>query len=94
MKSSPKVTVIGLGPGEPSFCSAKNLTLIEEHEFRYVRTTRHPSSCLLGPDVVSFDYILECITPVILDNKIIIFKPKYLFFKSKTTIFIYFSSPE
>ena len=59
MKSSPKVTVIGLGPGEPSFCSAKNLTLIEEHEFRYVRTTRHPSSCLLGPDVVSFDYIYE-----------------------------------
>ena len=59
MKSSPKVTVIGLGPGEPSFCSAKNLALIEEHEFRYVRTTRHPSSCLLGPDVVSFDYIYE-----------------------------------
>ena len=53
------MTVIGLGPGEPSFCSAKNLTLIEEHEFRYVRTTRHPSSCLLGPDVVSFDYIYE-----------------------------------
>ena len=59
MKSSPKVTVIGLGPGEPSYCSAKNLALIEEHEFRYVRTTRHPSSCLLGPDVVSFDYIYE-----------------------------------
>tara|TARA_B100000929_G_scaffold164628_1_gene130443 strand:- start:19336 stop:20733 length:1398 start_codon:yes stop_codon:yes gene_type:complete len=53
------VTVIGLGPGEPSFCSAKNLELIEEHEFRYVRTTRHPSSCLLGPNVVSFDYIYE-----------------------------------
>lgn len=53
------MTVIGLGPGEPSFCSAKNLELIEEHEFRYVRTTRHPSSCLLGPNVVSFDYIYE-----------------------------------
>ena len=59
MKPLPKVTVIGLGPGEPSFCSAKNLELIEEHEFRYVRTTRHPSSCLLGPNVVSFDYIYE-----------------------------------
>ena len=53
------MTVIGLGPGEPSFCSAKNLELIEEHEFRYVRTTRHPSSCLLGPNVVSFDHIYE-----------------------------------
>lgn len=59
MKPLPKVTVIGLGPGEPSFCSTKNLELIEEHEFRYVRTTRHPSSCLLGPDVVSFDHIYE-----------------------------------
>ena len=59
MKPSPKVTVIGLGPGDPSFCSAKNLDLIDEHEFRYVRTTRHPSVCLLGPDVVSFDYIYE-----------------------------------
>ena len=59
MKPSPKVTVIGLGPGEPSFCSAKNLELIEEHEFRYVRTTMHPSSCLMGPNVVSFDYIYD-----------------------------------
>ena len=59
MKPSPKVTVIGLGPGEPSLCSTKNLELIEEHEFRYVRTTMHPSSFLLGPNVVSFDYIYE-----------------------------------
>ena len=60
------MTVIGLGPGEPSFCSAKNLALIEEHEFRYVRTTRHPSSCLLGPDVVSFDYIYESFPRILL----------------------------
>jgi tetrapyrrole methylase family protein / MazG family protein len=59
LKPSPKVTVIGLGPGEPSYCSAKNLSLIDEHEFRYVRTIRHPSSFLLGPDVISFDYIYE-----------------------------------
>jgi len=56
---SPKVTVIGLGPGDPSFCSEKNLELIEEHEFRYVRTNRHESSCLLGSNVISFDYIYE-----------------------------------
>ena len=59
MNISPKVTVIGLGPGDPSFCSEKNLQLIEEHEFRYVRTNRHASSCLLGPNVISFDYIYE-----------------------------------
>ena len=53
------MTVIGLGPGDPSFCSAKNLDLIDEHEFRYVRTAIHPSVCLLGPGVISFDYVYE-----------------------------------
>ena len=59
MKPSPKVTVIGLGPGEPSFCSSKNLDLIDEHEIRYVRTSRHPSVSLLGTGVISFDYVYE-----------------------------------
>ena len=54
------MTVIGLGPGDPSFCSVKTLDLIDEHEIRYVRTARHPSNTLLGTDVVSFDYLYEC----------------------------------
>ena len=53
------MTVIGLGPGEPSFCSSKNLDLIDEHEIRYVRTSRHPSVSLLGSGVISFDYVYE-----------------------------------
>lgn len=59
MKPSPKVTVIGLGPGEPSLCNSRTLDLIEEHSFRYARTLRHPSSVLLENKVTSFDHLYE-----------------------------------
>ena len=59
MKPSPKVTVIGLGPGEPSLCNSRTLDLINEHSFRYARTLRHPSSVLLENKVTSFDHLYE-----------------------------------
>lgn len=51
---APRVTVVGLGPGDDRFVTAATLTVIEGIERRFVRTARHPSAHLVG-DATSFD---------------------------------------
>ena len=55
---APHVTVVGLGPGDDRFITAHTIAAIAATPVRFVRTTRHPSSGLVGP-ATSFDDIYE-----------------------------------
>ena len=48
------ITIVGLGPGSAGSISNETLQAIERIKFRYVRTTRHPTSHLVD-GAVSFD---------------------------------------
>jgi hypothetical protein len=52
------VTVVGLGPGDPAHVTRQTLEAIEAHEHRYLRTSRHPSSGLVGA-ATTFDDVYE-----------------------------------
>jgi tetrapyrrole methylase family protein/MazG family protein len=54
-----RVVVVGLGPAGPELCTSATLEAIERVPTRFVRTMRHPSVAVLGPDVVSFDDAYE-----------------------------------
>jgi tetrapyrrole methylase family protein/MazG family protein len=56
--SRPRVTVIGLGPGDPELISAAAAAAIRDHELRFVRTVQHPSAALVQP-ARSFDRIYD-----------------------------------
>jgi len=51
---TPRVVVVGLGPGHPSFVTAGATEEIARATVRFVRTTRHPTAALV-PDATSFD---------------------------------------
>lgn len=54
----PRVTVVGLGPGDDRFVTADTLRVIADVPLRFLRTARHPSAHLV-PDAVSFDDVYE-----------------------------------
>jgi len=49
-----QITIVGLGPGSAGSINHETLQAIEQIKFRYVRTTRHPTSHLVE-GAVSFD---------------------------------------
>ncbi|MEX0846441.1 MAG: nucleoside triphosphate pyrophosphohydrolase [Ilumatobacteraceae bacterium] len=55
----PSVTVVGLGPGDDRWITTHTLGLIEATPVRFVRTRRHPSAHLVGPDATSFDDVYD-----------------------------------
>lgn len=55
---TPRITVIGLGPGHPSRVTSETLDAIASIEHRFIRTTKHPSAHLV-PDAISFDHHYE-----------------------------------
>ncbi|MGI8755832.1 MAG: MazG family protein [Acidimicrobiales bacterium] len=52
---SPRIVVVGLGPGDPALVTAGTLAAIEAHPTRFLRTARHPSVYLVG-EAASFDH--------------------------------------
>lgn len=59
--TTPKVTIVGLGPGDPGLVTAATLETIASFEpsQRYLRTARHPSASLVGAEASSFDAVYE-----------------------------------
>ena len=56
--TTPRVTVVGLGPGPASHITQATLDAIAQSNHRFVRTLRHPSVTLLG-ECTSFDHLYE-----------------------------------
>lgn len=56
--TTPRVTVVGLGPGPASHVTQATLDAIASAKHRFVRTTRHPSVAILG-ECESFDHLYE-----------------------------------
>lgn len=54
----PRITVVGLGPGDPGTVTDATLRAIAGHPVRFVRTARHPSADLVQ-GAVSFDDVYE-----------------------------------
>ena len=52
---TPRVVVVGLGPGGPDLVTAGTLDAIAATPHRYLRTRRHPSASVLGDGAISFD---------------------------------------
>jgi tetrapyrrole methylase family protein/MazG family protein len=55
---TPRITVVGLGPGGEGQVTAETLAAIAACAHRYVRTSRHPTAHLVG-DAVAFDDVYE-----------------------------------
>src|SRR5699024_3324597 len=53
-----RITVIGLGPGDPGLVSAAALDAIDRIPIRRLRTSRHPTANLV-PDAETFDHHYE-----------------------------------
>ena len=56
--TTPRVTVVGLGPAGPEYVTAHTVAEIARVPHRYLRTGRHPSASLV-PDATTFDEIYE-----------------------------------
>jgi tetrapyrrole methylase family protein / MazG family protein len=56
--SLPKVTVVGLGPGDADLVTAGTTRAVARHEHRYLRTRRHPAAVVVA-DAVSFDDVYD-----------------------------------
>ncbi len=56
--TTPRIVVVGLGPGDPDMVTAGVLRAIEQVEVRFLRTERHPSSHLV-PGATTFDHHYE-----------------------------------
>jgi tetrapyrrole methylase family protein/MazG family protein len=54
----PRITVVGLGPGDERFVTAQTIEAVAATPWRFLRTTRHPSASLV-PDATSFDEVYE-----------------------------------
>jgi tetrapyrrole methylase family protein / MazG family protein len=54
----PLITVVGLGPAGPELLTDAARQAIANHQFRYLRTKRHPAAPVVG-DAVSFDHIYD-----------------------------------
>lgn len=57
--TAPRVTVVGLGPGDDRWITRHTLDAIASTAVRFVRTTRHPSAHLVGDDATSFDDVYD-----------------------------------
>lgn len=55
---TPHITVVGLGPGDPSRITAETINAIASIDKRYVRTAKHPSAHVVQ-DAISFDHHYE-----------------------------------
>ena len=55
---TPHITVVGLGPGNPSRVTTETLDAIASTNNRYLRTAKHPSAHLV-PHATSFDHHYE-----------------------------------
>lgn len=55
---TPRVVVVGLGPGDPGLVTAAATAEIARVQVRFVRTTRHPTASLV-PAAASFDALYE-----------------------------------
>ncbi|QXC61016.1 MazG family protein [Aquihabitans sp. G128] len=56
--TTPRVVVVGLGPGDPSLVTAGVLAAIAATPVRFLRTERHPSASLVG-GATTFDHHYE-----------------------------------
>ncbi len=55
----PRITVVGLGPGDDRWITRHTLDTIASVPVRFVRTRRHPSAHLVGDDATSFDDVYD-----------------------------------
>jgi tetrapyrrole methylase family protein/MazG family protein len=55
---SPRVVVVGIGPAGPELVTQQVTTAIGVAQHRFIRTTRHPSSAVVG-NATSFDDVYE-----------------------------------
>ncbi len=55
----PTVTICGLGPGGLDRVTGATTAAIERAPVRFLRTRRHPSASIVGPDAVSFDDLYD-----------------------------------
>ena len=56
--TTPRITIVGLGPAGPEYATEHTLAEIERVPHRYLRTSRHPSAHLV-PNATTFDEIYE-----------------------------------
>ncbi len=54
----PRITVVGLGPGNPQLITTETLNAIERIPVRFLRTQQHPSAHLV-PNATSFDDVYD-----------------------------------
>jgi tetrapyrrole methylase family protein/MazG family protein len=57
-EARPRITVCGLGPGDPGHLTEVTVAAIEKAEARFVRTERHPTAGRV-PAAVTFDHLYE-----------------------------------
>lgn len=59
--AAPRVTIVGLGPGDPGLITAGTSETIARFapSQRFLRTTRHPSAFLVGSEAASFDSVYD-----------------------------------
>ena len=55
---TPRVTIVGLGPGGREHITVETLAAIDRVRHRFLRTGRHPSADLV-PDATTFDHLYE-----------------------------------
>ncbi len=55
---SPRIDVVGLGPGDASLLTPATREIIDGSSHRYLRTRRHPSAAVM-PEAASFDEVYE-----------------------------------
>ena len=53
-----RITVVGLGPGDPGLVTVATRSAIDRVPTRFLRTSRHPSASLVG-DASTFDHRYE-----------------------------------
>ncbi|MEY3588879.1 MAG: hypothetical protein RJA47_1475, partial [Actinomycetota bacterium] len=55
---TPRVTVVGLGPGDPGLVTAATLGILRSSARTFLRTGRHPSAHL-ATGAATFDHVYE-----------------------------------
>ena len=56
--ATPRVVIVGLGPGGPEYVTDQTRTAIAATPHRFLRTSRHPSGALV-PEAISLDHLYE-----------------------------------
>ena len=55
---TPRITVVGLGPGNPGLVTAATLEILRTSPLTFLRTGRHPSAHL-ARGATTFDHVYE-----------------------------------